>query len=320
MNFLASITADPAMAFLQPGLDGQSVSPTFSRALQRNVTVVALRALRHKPGRRCLIEYQLVNGEMLIGKVRAKATPTAVFDILTRLWNSGFNDAAPDGIHVAQPLAVIPELRMILLRKEHGRLAADILPGSDGMAVARRLADVAHKLHTSPVMPTKTHTVGDELNLLDQRLTQASQIHPQWGRRIDAVRAGCHQLASTLRISTPVPVHRDFHPGQVLVEVNQYCLLDLDLFSIGDPALDIGNFIAHLSELGLREHDRVEFFSDREEALVNRYVELNSAISREAIQVYKSLTLARHIFISTQFPDRRKATERLLSWCERKLY
>jgi hypothetical protein len=320
MNLLASITADPAMAFLQPGLDGKSVSPMFSRALQRNVTVVGLRALRHKPGRRCLIEYQFASGETLIGKVRAKGTLTAVFELLTRLWNSGFNDAAPDGIHVAQPIAVIPELRMILLRKEPGRPAADILPGGDGMAVARRLAHVAHKLHTSPVIPTKTHTTADELNLLDERLQQASQIHPQWDRRIDAVRAACRQLASTLPVSTPAPIHRDFHPGQVLIQANRFCLLDLDLFSLGDPALDIGNFIAHLSELGLREQDRAEFFSDREEGLVNRYVELNPAISREAIQVYKSLTLARHIFISTQFPDRRKATERILSWCERKLY
>jgi aminoglycoside phosphotransferase (APT) family kinase protein len=92
------------------------------------------------------------------------------------------------------------------------------------------------------------------------------------------------------------------------------------LFSLGDPALDIGNFIAHLSELGLREHHRAEFFSDREEALVNRYVELNPGISAGAIKTYRTLTLARHIFISTQFPERRHATERLLAWCERELY
>jgi hypothetical protein len=320
MNTFASLVADPAMAFLQPGLDAKSVSPIFSRALGRDVIVVALGPLRHKPGRRCLIEYQLASGETFIGKVRVKGTPTAVFDILTRLWNSNFNDAAPDGIRVAQPLAIVPELRMILLRHEPGRLAADVLPENGGVALAARVAEVAHKLHACSISPAKTHTLDNELDLLDQRLAHASQVHPQWRPRIEAVRAGCHQLASTVRVAIPAPIHRDFHPGQVLVELNRCCLLDLDLFSLGDPALDIGNFIAHLCESGLREHGCAEFFSDREEALVNRYVELNPGISREAIQVYRSLTLARHIFISTQYPERRHTTERLLAWCERNLY
>jgi hypothetical protein len=320
MNLLASIAGDPAMAFLQPGLDAKSATPLLGHALGCGITVTALHAIRHKPGRRCLIEYELAGGDVFVGKVRAKGTPTAVFDLLTRLWHCGFNDGAPDGIRVAQPVALVPELRMMLLRKEPGHPATDLLVGSGGVAVAARLAEVAHKLHNSGLIPIKTHTIGDELDLLDRRLAQASQIHPSWARRIDAIRARCRHLAATLPVSQPTSIHRDFYPAQVLVQANRCCLLDLDLFSLGDPALDLGNFVAHLAELALREHDCADFFSDREQAIVSRYLELNPQVPCEAVQIYRSLTLARHIFISTQFPERGGATERLIGYCERQLY
>lgn len=321
MNLLASLVSDPAMAFLARGLDVNSAAELLGRALGRKVAVTALHVVRHKPGRRSLIEYELASGEKFVGKVRAKGANNTAFDVLQRLWNSGFNDDAPDRIRVPQPFAIIAELKMILLRKEPGQPTTDFLVRKSGLDVAARVADVAHKLHTSRVTPTKTHSIADELKILDERLAHASQLCPEWSQRIAKVRGGCHQLAATLGSVQSTSIHRDFYPAQVLIDgpaARDCCVLDLDSFSLGDAALDIGNFIGHLAELGLREHDSAGSFAEQEEAMVKRYVELAPAVSRERIEVYRLLTLARHIFISTQFPERQHATERLLEYCERK--
>ena len=41
-------------------------------------------------------------------------------------------------------------------------------------------------------------------------------------------------------------VHRDFYHDQVIADGDVCRLVDLDLVAVGDPALDIGNFLAHL--------------------------------------------------------------------------
>jgi thiamine kinase-like enzyme len=48
-------------------------------------------------------------------------------------------------------------------------------------------------------------------------------------------------------------IHRDFYPDQILVDRDRLWLVDLDLCCQGDPALDIGNFIAHITEQSLRQ-------------------------------------------------------------------
>ena len=70
---------------------------------------------------------------------------------------------------------------------------------------------------------------------------------------------------------------------------------------------------------GLRKHASADVFCDREQAMVERYLQLSPATSPAAIGIYRLLTLARHIFISTQFPDRQHSTERLLEYCEQQL-
>jgi hypothetical protein len=40
---------------------------------------------------------------------------------------------------------------------------------------------------------------------------------------------------------------------------------------------------------------------------------------RRAVQVYTTLTLARHIYLSTRLPDRNHLTEKLLRVCETRL-
>jgi hypothetical protein len=89
---------------------------------------------------------------------------------------------------------------------------------------------------------------------------------------------------------------------------------------MGDPALDVGNFIAHITEQSLRTLGNAAALQDREQALEDRFIELSGEAVRVAVRAYTTLTLVRHIYLSTQFPERAPFTDRLIELCEQRLH
>jgi thiamine kinase-like enzyme len=96
-------------------------------------------------------------------------------------------------------------------------------------------------------------------------------------------------------------------------------LIDFDCFCSGDPGLDVGNFIGHVTEQALREHGNAAALRDVERAMEDRFVELAGEQVRTSVRTYTTLTLARHVYLSAQFPERSHTTERLLELCEQQL-
>ena len=111
-------------------------------------------------------------------------------------------------------------------------------------------------------------------------------------------------------------IHRDFYPEHVLVDGERLWIVDFDQWCLGDPALDIGNFVAHLEELALRATGNPSGAAAAAEALVGRYLELAGEGHRVAIDTYTALSLARLVGISRGFADRRELTSRLADHAE----
>jgi thiamine kinase-like enzyme len=185
--------------------------------------------------------------------------------------------------------------------------------------LARRVAEAAHKLHSADVPVDRQHTIDDEVRILHERLPTVAESRPELRERINSVLSGCDRLRPRIPATNLAPIHRDFYPAQVVVHRERLYLLDFDLFCHGDPALDIGNFVGHLTEISLRTFNDPEALRTSEQALVNRFLELSGEHRRFAVDAYTVLTLVRHIYLSTQFTDRTKFTEALLHLCERRL-
>ncbi len=208
---------------------------------------------------------------------------------------------------------------MWLQCKVEGAIATQFLTPNHNSLLAKRVAEAAHKLHQTNIPPRRSHTMTDELRILHERISLVMQQYPQWQERLERILEASNYLGK----NTPEPkrcgIHRDFYPDQIIINNSRLYLIDLDLYCEGNPALDIGNYIAHIQEYSLRTFGNSETLRECENALTERFIQMASDDLRTAIESYTTLTLVRHIHISTQFPERRPFTEVLLHLCEQRL-
>jgi len=332
------IRQDKSMPFLLQALNPQEVEPhlmdiirchldknTESRLLRINV-------LRYKPNRRCLVEYEIgIKGKdnnpndafiTLLGKARRKGPNFNTYYLVRDLWASGFDSNSTDFISIPQPIGIIPELHMWFHKKVQGVPAIDLLITGDheSLNLARRIAEAIYKVHQKGKKTTsRKHTISDELKILDERLCRVAETNPYWKTRIRHLLDSCQSLAIQVPNPETTSIHRDFYHDQVIVDGHRLYITDFDDYCEGDPALDVGNFKAHLEEYALRKNNDVRSVLDVGEAFVQHFLELSGKSKKFSIEAYTVFTLARHISISTQFPSRRHLTEALISLCERQL-
>lgn len=326
------VVADPALPQAALALDPAEVElelQQLPRLVGKGGTVKlrSIRVIRHKPGRRFMLEYGVAVSTAtgileltLIGKVRASHKARTAYDLLNTLWNSGFDQSSSDGISVPEPIGVISRFNLWLQKKVPGLPLGELLPESAGTVLIQRVVKAIHKLHVANVPTKRHHTMEDELRILHERLPQLSQKRPEWSKRIDNLLAACTRLGAVLPPSRECGIHRDFYADQIIVDSDRLYLLDFDLYCMGDPALDIGNFAGHIIEQSLRQPDDASRLMSCEQALVDGFIELVGSASRQAVAVYTILTLVRHIHLSTLFPERHQWTSQLLELCEQRLH
>src|SRR5438045_1835999 len=96
------VLADEKMPFLRSALEPSIAQKHLGELCGRwagnpgRVELRAIRVLRYKPGRRCLIEYELAPAHssshplFLVGKIRAKGLDRKTFELQRILWQGGF--------------------------------------------------------------------------------------------------------------------------------------------------------------------------------------------------------------------------------------
>ena len=229
---------------LQELCEPTSASSVLSRAVGRPVAATKVEIVRHKAGRRCTLRCEIGSGnEVVFVKTYARPRARDVHDRLRALHAAG----------VATPpvLGWDPRARVVVLGGVQGRSIAPLIRAGDH-DIGALAADVLYRLHSADVVLARHHHLDDELLPLQQRSESIARQAPELA---DSAHR-CGELALSGREQSwrwrSRPVHRDFYEDQVLAADDRLVLLDLDDAAMSEPALDVANFLAHLTLLSLR--------------------------------------------------------------------
>ncbi len=303
---LAALSQDEALPALARALDTRPVLPLLLRAAGRDPAdserlVCQTEVLSYKPGRRATIRYTLTgvgNGSAAGGPIELVGKWYADAAMATRLY--GWLSALREGAFAAEAVLRVPT--PLLLDEAAGLVVLEYLRGDDLRRVlaqdgAERPVRLAAKwlarLHNADALPgAKTSSpLREAAKVDDWRREIAPRLPPEEATRLFRVRAAMHELAGEMDGAAPAAlIHRDYYPANVLWDGEAVCVLDLDELRVGDPALDVGHFLAALQNLALRTTGRFDAFAAHGELFLETYLEGSRFDVRSRLPFYQAYT------------------------------
>lgn len=325
-GLLSCIEGDQKFAFLKDAFDTLSAQQQIQDHIPEFTSnfgefkLIDIHGWRHKPGRRCMLHFELLTDlgpRSVLGKSSAKRLDEKTQNVQHALHElHGFGGLSEDGISVPKPIGSFADWKMWFQEKTHGCSCDTFLENGQLSSIADRIAEAIAKFHLCDLHVARQHTIQDELLVLSKRLHDAGRKIPGSANRIDRVLKNCLRLANTIGVSPARLIHRDYYQDQILFSKDRTTLVDLDLVSMGHPALDVGNFLGHLTEHSIRYFGHPNQWSDEEQQIQSRYVQRNPAVSDGDILAFKTLSLARHIAISASRADRVDLTPAIIDEVE----
>jgi hypothetical protein len=241
---------DPQLHGLRAATDGRSLAAALGHA----PALVRTSLLRYRPGRRVTLAVDIRtrgSTEHLAGKVygdRAKAA--AVHEESCALWEA-LGDGGPVG--VPAPVAFLPEIPMVLWRRVPGVGLDQLLLGPSRVPHVEAAGRAVAALRDLPPLTRRRRSAVTDLERFQVRVARVARVAPSLGDDLRRWALDLAALAERIDDGSERPVHGDCKPSQFHVGPSRTWLLDFDNCGLGDPALDIGTFVATLRQKGQRD-------------------------------------------------------------------
>ena len=249
----AVLPHDPALPGLSEALDPDAMTrrlaPLASRAAVRRPgeggwRVVEIDILKHKPGQRCALGYTL-DGPGARHRFFAKAYSSQRGKGIERTMAMIAAAIPREALLVPRPAGYLPDLRLLVAEYLKGTLAW-FLHEEESEVPAQRAATAISALHGCDApLGRRWNAIRETANTGDWLSgSRAGGRGPS--RRAAALLKELQNRAMLLPEGLERPGHRDFYAEQVWDCEGRTALLDLDDAQLGDGALDVGNYLAHL--------------------------------------------------------------------------
>ena len=260
-----ALLGDPATGLVlrRPGLDSRLPglrllhAPGLARDLAARMLGIATVGLQakvtlraHRLGKRSVLQIDLIGPGTRRLFVRLRPVSSSSGRQAYDRHVAVFGAARDQGLMLPAPLGFDAELGASVFSALPGRspdLSGIGAPGAMAAATAS-----LRRLQRAQGAAGEPYTADDEIALLADWCDRATAVFPHLTSAFRRAFDGVARALSGLSRVTPVPCHRDFHEGQVLLDGESAGILDFDTLRMGDPALDAGNLIAHLHLAALR--------------------------------------------------------------------
>jgi hypothetical protein len=298
---------------------------------------------RYHPGNRCTIVYRLTYGadredwpDLVVAKTYRGNKGRVAWDAMTALWESPLGSS--DVVHIAEPLAFLPELNVLVQGPVREELTiSDLLEEflvADSTSLRERLQASLRQagqglaaMHVCGVHLGETVTFEDEV-------AEIRDLTARLGAWIPEVRgAGARTLERLEALGArhaagPIgPAHRSFRPAQVLIFGEEISFIDFDGFCRSEPAIDVALFRATMKNMSVRLARKADDPAGPLHALDGMLVPLDELcedftqayqrsvdISRQRVALWEGLDLLTNVLHnwSKVRPERIDGTLRLL--------
>lgn len=283
--------------------------------------------LGYRFGKRCTLLYRLGAPEgagipplelNVIGKTHHDDRGRSVFESLRKLWDWSTSGGVARTPVISRPLCYLPHYRTYFQEVTKGfqlsrikvrELRQDLLP---------RIAELLAAFHASGVAVDASYSPHDELSLLEKVCAYLPVLRPDLGARARVLLTSLERWGEEIRIHEYQPhiTHRDFYDKQIIVGTDGMYLIDLDTVAMSDQALDVGNFLAHISLRALQHGETGEEMAHDAHLFTSAYSAHNPHVERVRIVFYCAAALLRLACLYAYRPTWRRVVVRLLDECE----
>jgi aminoglycoside phosphotransferase (APT) family kinase protein len=262
------------------------------RSFVRKVTVV-----RYRPHQRCVLRYQIDgrNGRRA-SEVVAKLYPYAwkAKQVREKMHVLGAQAHALR-LRLPNELGSAGERALVLMERVPGENLADLLSEASSQEAVTPLVEIAAQalatFHGLRLEVEATRSPEDEIRKLRPLAKQLGDVSPRIAARVraylDEIAARFERRAS----QPPCLIHGDYKPSQLLVHEGQPALVDLDRACPGDPAVDVGHFLATFVKEELRGGTHLK--GGGRTFLAAYQAQSRFAVDEEGARLFQGLALVR---------------------------
>jgi hypothetical protein len=243
---------DPDLFGLRAATDPGVMGRWLAERLGRSVDSCSIIPVTYRPGRRCVLRYELSCGAdgptVLYGKLLAGDRSRELASTVASLGES-----------IVPPLvAVAPEWQLVV-QADAGRpsLAWDPagVPAGPLRGQLRACGHLISRLHTRCAPSRRSRLLADDADDLQRYLPAARRVCPSSAERFASLIERLRRLGEPPE--SGVPSHGAFRLDQVRFGPAGPALIDLDSYCWAEPARDVANFLAYLRWRAIRRRDAV---------------------------------------------------------------
>jgi aminoglycoside phosphotransferase (APT) family kinase protein len=249
---------DWCMPSLPQAMDAAAMTPRLADALSLDGAWTGeCEVARYRPHMRCTLRYRLTPADgdrrvVLYVKVYADHEPAG------RIADSQADvraQAEALGLYIPRPAAVFEDLNIVVMKEVAGRSMTQLLDGGPAQSrhVTRVAAATMATYHGLTLGTDNARTLPGEIERWRKRVPEVALIAPEFADSVHALldrieRSADHSDQPALRL-----IHGDAKPTHLMMDGDNVGIIDFDRACLGDPALDVGAFVAHFRKFDMRK-------------------------------------------------------------------